>query len=313
MSKKEEKFEILLYYKIVEVENPKNEMRKMLRLCKALDIKGRILVAKDGINGTISGSPESMQVYRDYCDSHKEFNNIDFKSDYTYENPFPRLRVVSREEIVTTGTREKFDLTKRSQHVDIDTFHQWLKDGEDLVILDMRNDYEWNVGRFKGSIRPPMKYFRDLDENLEFYKEYKDKKVVTFCTGGVRCEFATPQLINTGFKPENLYQLEGGIIKYAQKYGDEGFFEGKCFVFDDRITVPVDKSENAVIVGHCWNCDGSTDEFFNCMNAQCNKLLLGCEKCVTKFNKTCSDYCMEVVKDPSKARPERVKVLHRNK
>lgn len=309
----QDKFIILLYYKLVQVDNPKNEVRKMLRVCQALDLGGRVLIAPDGINGTVSGRADKIQAFRDYCDSHKLFDDIDFKTDYSYENPFPRLRVAERKEIVTTGVRDKLDINSKGQYVDIDTFHQWLKKGEDLVILDMRNDYEWEVGRFKNSVRPPMKYFRDLEENIEFYKKYKDKKVVTFCTGGIRCEFATPQLVKAGFKPENLYQLQGGIIKYAQKYGDEGFFEGKCFVFDDRITIPVDTTSNAVVTGHCWNCQSSTDEFFNCKNAQCNKLALGCRVCLEKFEGTCSAYCQEVVKDPSKIRPERIKVLHRNK
>ena len=149
---------------------------------------------------------------------------MDFKYDEVLEIPFPKLRIRSREEIVTTGVLEKIDITKRAAYIDADTLHQWYQTGEDFVVLDMRNDYEWEIGRFKNAVRPPMKYFRDLDENLDFYKQYKDKKVVTFCTGGIRCEFATPQLLNIGFKPENVYQLQGGVIKYAQKYGDSGYF-----------------------------------------------------------------------------------------
>lgn len=158
-----------------------------------------------------------------------------------------------------------------------------------------------------------MKYFRDLDENLDFYKQYKDKKVVTFCTGGVRCEFATPQLFNIGFKPENVYQLEGGIIKYAQKYGDGGYFEGKCFVFDDRIVIDVDKTKNAKVVGLCVICRNSNDIYRNCSYADCNKLFLACNNCWEGLEYTCSQYCQAVIKDSSKVRPERIKVLHRNK
>lgn len=307
-------YQIILYYKITPIANPKHEEREQRRLCQSLELKGRVLISPDGINGTLGGTPDSIAKYVQYCNNHAELAGIDFKFDMVDQVPFKKLQMRTRKEIVTTGSREKFDINKRSQHVDIDTFHQWMKDGEDMVILDLRNDYEWEIGRFKNSIRPPMKYFRDLDENLKFYEQYKDKKVVTFCTGGIRCEFATPQLVNIGFNPENLYQLDGGVIKYGEKYGNEGFFEGKCFVFDDRIAIDIDKSENAVVVGRCAICGISNDVYRNCSNALCNKLFLACEACWEKLEHTCSEYCQEVIKDPSKIRPERVKVvLHRNK
>ena len=155
---------------------------------------------------------------------------------------------------------------------------------------------------------------RDMPNLNRFYEKYKDRKVVTFCTGGIRCEFATPQLVTAGFKSENLYQLEGGVIKYAQKYGDEGYFEGKCFVFDDRIAIAVDKTPNAKIVGQCAICGSANDIYRNCSRAECNKLFLACDNCWETLNHACSEYCAEVIKDPTKIRPERVKVVsHRNK
>lgn len=306
-------FHVLLFYKLTKVENPKNEERKMLRLCKALNIKGRVLISPDGINGTVSGTKEAVQIYRDYMDSHNIFSDIDFKEDVCESSPLPRLRIISRDEIVTTDARRDFDLQDKAQYINRDDFHQWLKNKEDIVILDLRNDYEWEVGRFRNSVKPPMKYFRDLKNCLEFYDMYKGKKVVTFCTGGVRCEFATPQLVKTGFKKEDIFQLEGGIIKYIEKYGDEGYFEGKCFVFDDRLVVSADTTANAVVVGRCHNCQAPTDEFYNCKNATCNKLMLACHDCITQYDNTCSSYCQEVIKDPSKVRPDRIKILHRNK
>jgi UPF0176 protein len=306
--------QVILYYKITPLSNPKHEEREQRRLCESLGLLGRVLISPDGINGTLGGVPDSIAKYVEYCNAHQELSGIDFKFDYVPEIPFRKLQMRSRKEIVTTGSREKFDINKRSQHVDIDTFHQWLKNGEEMVILDLRNDYEWDIGRFKNSVRPPMKYFRDLDENLKFYEQYKDKKVVTFCTGGIRCEFATPQLVNIGFNPEHLYQLEGGVIKYGEKYGNEGFFEGKCFVFDNRVAIDINKTENAVVVGKCTVCGAANDTYRNCSYAECNKLFLACDSCWEKIEYTCSEYCREVVKDPSKKRPERIKViLHRNK
>lgn len=307
-------YQVVIYYKVAPIANPKHEEREHKRLCRTLDLKGRVLISPDGINGTLAGTAEDIKKYVEYCEDHTELTDIDFKYDDVPEIPFSKLRIRMRDEIVTTDVLEKFDVKNRAQYIDVDTLHQWYKDDEDFVILDMRNDYEWEVGRFKNSVRPPMKYFRDLDENLDFYEQYKDKKVVTFCTGGIRCEFATPQLFLAGFKPENVCQLEGGIIKYAQKYGDDGFFEGKCFVFDDRIVIDVDKTKNAKVVGKCAICENLNDVYRNCNNAECNKLFLACNGCWENLGHACSDYCKIVIKDPSKMRPERVKVLsHRNK
>lgn len=307
-------YQVAIYYKVTPIINPKHEEREQRRLCVAHNLKGRILISKDGINGTVAGTPADVAAYVAYCNAHPEIFGMDFKYDDVPEVPFPKLRIRMRDEIVTTGVINKIDVSQRAQYVDADTLHQWYLNNEDFVVLDMRNDYEWEIGRFKNSVRPPMKYFRDLDENLDFYKQYKNKKVVTFCTGGVRCEFATPQLFNAGFKPENVYQLEGGIIKYAQEYGDGGFFEGKCFVFDDRIAIEVDKSSTAKIVAHCSVCKIPNDTFRNCHYAECNKLFIVCDTCYEKLEGACSDYCREVIKDPSKKRPERVKILsHRNK
>ena len=139
-----------------------------------------------------------------------------------------------------------------------------------MVILDMRNDYEWEIGRFVGAVRPPMRFFRELKDHMDFYDQFKDKKIVMFCTGGIRCEPASAQFIARGFDPKNIYQLEGGIVKYAEKYGNEGFYEGKCYVFDERIAVPVNTSETAVVVGKCHHCQATEDTYRNCANKFCN-------------------------------------------
>lgn len=306
-------YKIIIYYKVSLIANPKHEQRDHMRLCKTLNLKGRILISSDGINGTLAGTAEDIKKYVEYCNNHIELSDIDFKYDDVPEIPFAKLRIRMRDEIITTNVLDKFDVNDRAQYIDADTLHQWYKAGDDFIVLDMRNDYEWEVGRFKNSVRPPMKYFRDLGENLDFYKKYKDEKVVTFCTGGIRCEFATPQLFNIGFKPEDVYQLEGGIIKYAQKYGDGGYFEGKCFVFDNRIVIDVDKTKNAKVVGKCAICKNPNDIYRNCSNAQCNKLFLACDDCWDDLGHSCNNYCKAVIVDPTKIRPERVKVVHRNK
>jgi len=232
-------YSVLLYYKIIKIPNPEHVVRLHKEICKALQLTGRILIGDQGINGTVAGSCASIDLYRAYMDGHRLFKDIDFKVSESTNNPFPKMRIKVRDEIITTGTKDAINLSCRGRHVSREVFHSWLEAREDMVLLDMRNDYEWEIGRFVNSIKPPMKYFRDLADNMDFYDKYKDKKIVMFCTGGIRCEPASAYFINAGFDPNNLYQLEGGIVKYAEKYGDQGYYEGKCFVFDDRMALNI--------------------------------------------------------------------------
>lgn len=313
-------YNVLLYYKIVKVQHPETAVKMHKEICKALGIKGRVLIGADGINGTVAGSKMQTDLYQAYMNVTKPFEKIDFKESSSPEMPFPKMSVKVRPEIITTDDRENFNICENGRHVDRDTFHQWLVNKEDMVLLDMRNDYEWEIGRFVGSVRPPMKYFRDLKDTMDFYEQYKGKKIVMFCTGGIRCEPASAMFLAHGFDRDQIFQLEGGIVKYAEKYGDEGFYEGKCFVFDDRLAVEIDTSENAKIIGNCTLCETSCDTYRNCINRNCNMLFLGCEECMMKMEDTCSDECKTVISDPNEKRSYRAnhvfaknKVLHRNK
>lgn len=306
-------FHVLLYYKIVKITQPERRVLEHREVCKALGLKGRIIIGKDGMNGTVSGTPQAIEMYQNYMNANRTFKDIDFKKSTAEFDPFPKLSVKVRKEIITTDERETFNLCQRGRHVDRDTFHQWLVNGEDMVILDMRNDYEWAIGRFVNSVRPPMKYFRDLKDNMDFYEQFKGKKIVMFCTGGIRCEPASAQFLARGFDPKQIYQLDGGIVKYAEKYGDEGYYEGKCFVFDDRIAIPIDTTENAKVVGDCVHCDEANDQYRNCHNKHCNQLFIACDACNEVFQNTCSAECKELALVPENVRPPRLKVLHRNK
>lgn len=307
-------YKVLLYYKLVDITSPESEVKKHKEVCKALQLKGRILISKDGINGTVGGSQASVDMYRAYMNQHRVFNNIDFKESASEIDPFPKLSIKAREEIITTEAKDQFDICRRGKHIDRDTFHEWLVRGEDMVILDMRNDYEWEIGRFVNSVRPPMKYFRELKDHMDFYEQFKNKKIVMFCTGGIRCEPASAYFLAHGFDKENIYQLEGGIVKYAEKYGDAGYYEGKCFVFDERVAVPVDTTENAKIVGKCYLCGSLNDIYRNCAYRVCNRLFLACDTCNETFNNTCSSECKEAILNPEELRPPRLKTCeHRNK
>lgn len=280
-------YHVLLYYKIKRLKDPHTEVTRQKAVCEALQLKGRILINEDGINGTVGGSEESIRLYREYMDNHKHFRDIDFKEHTADFNPFPRMQVRYRDEIITTGVRDKIDLGKRGTHISRDTFHKWLENNEDMIIIDMRNDYEWEVGHFEGAVKPEMKHFRDLKDTMDIYKDYKDKKVVMYCTGGIRCEPASAYFISQGFDPENVYQLHGGIVKYAEKYGEDGFFKGTCYVFDDRGDVKVGKET----IGACVLCEKPYDKHINCAYPQCHQLVLVCEDCQQKHKHTCSEEC----------------------
>lgn len=309
-------FHVLLYYKIGKVANARKQVEFQREVCKALGLKGRILINEQGINGTVGGDKIAIDRYRAYMDEHRYFQGIDFKESTSDIDPFPRLKVRYREEIITTEDTEHITWNKRGNHITRDEFHKWLSSGEDMVILDMRNDYEWEIGRFKDSIKPPMKYFRDLKDNMEFYSQFKDRKIVMFCTGGIRCEPASAMFIQYGFDPKNIYQLEGGIVKYAEKYGNEGFYEGKCFVFDDRIAIDVNTSDSAVVLGNCHHCAINVDSYRNCANKHCNQLFIACESCNQTYQNTCGEECQHVIQNPDNMRPptrKTVQLLHRNK
>ncbi|OGH58644.1 MAG: hypothetical protein A2725_03015 [Candidatus Magasanikbacteria bacterium RIFCSPHIGHO2_01_FULL_33_34] len=309
-------YHVFLYYKIVKIKNPSKVVNIHKEICRALQLRGRILIGKDGINGTVGGSKVALDMYKQYMDNQPMFKNIDFKESTSEILPFSRLMIKERKEIITTDSADEFNICNRGKHIDRDTFHSWLVKGEDMVLLDMRNDYEWDIGHFVNSVRPPMKYFRDLKDSMEFYDQFRDKKIVMFCTGGIRCEPASAYFIAKGFDTKNIYQLEGGIVKYAEKYGDSGYYEGKCFVFDDRMSLPVNTTKDAKILGNCLHCNCQCDIYRNCINSMCNLMFLACDDCMQKYANSCSAECMEITKNGEHMRPLRrshVKVLHRNK
>lgn len=300
-------YQVLLYYKIQKIAHVDTVVAEHKTVCKALQLTGRILISKDGINGTVAGTPASIELYRAFMNNHRLFKDIDFKQSESNIVAFPKLSIKARTEIITTEAADSFNICQRGKHISRDTLHDWFARGEEFVLLDMRNDYEWEIGRFVGSIKPPMKYFRDLKDCMDFYEQFKGKKIVMFCTGGIRCEPASAMFLSAGFDRENLFQLEGGIVKYAEKYGDDGFYEGKCFVFDDRIALPVNTSETAVVTGKCLHCDTLNDTYRNCAYAECNKLFLACDGCIDAFTGTCSALCQSAIqKNTSDIRPPRV-------
>lgn len=274
--------EILLYYKYVHLENPEEEMRKQKALCEALSLKGRIIVASEGINGTVEGLKENTDKYIEEMEKDTRFQNIHWKKSTGTGSALPKLSVKVRKEIVSLhlGTCDIDPNQTTGIHLKPEELHQWIQGKKEFYIVDMRNAYEHKVGYFEGSILPPIENFRDLPRVVEQIAHLKNKTVLTVCTGGVRCEKASGFLITQGFT--DVYQLDGGIVSYMEKYPNEDF-KGKLYVFDNRITQSFYSDDpNREIIGKCDTCGDKSENYVNCANDVCHRHFITCEKCVEK-------------------------------
>lgn len=299
---------ILLYYKYVHIANPQEIRDWQHQLCSTLNLEGRIILAHEGINGTLAGPEESTDAYIAAMNEHPLFGNIDFKQTPVpaEHNYFDRLRVVVKSEIVNLGINpEQLKAENCATHLTPEQAHDLLTHKpEDLVILDGRNYFEARVGKFEGAITPEVNTFRDFPEYIEKnLEQFKDKQVLMYCTGGIRCERASAFLKEKGVA-KKVFQILGGIHRYVEKF-PEGFFRGKNYVFDRRITVKV----NDDIVGTCDLCNTSCDDYTNCCNALCNKHFIGCSNCIQTYGNACSSQCAQLVRENKVAqRPYRIRV-----
>lgn len=292
MKKRPEKYRILLYYKYVKIDDADAYAKKHLKFCKALGVYGRILIADEGINGTISGTPEQCEAYIHALHMDPRFADIEFKIDYSDVHAFHKIFVRYRKEIVTLDLEDDVDPNEiTGNHLSPREFMETLEK-EDVLIIDARNDYEYDLGHFKNAVRPDVKSFREFPEWIrENLTEYKDKKILAYCTGGIRCEKFTGLLLKEGFNDVN--QLHGGIIRYSQHPDTMGkHFEGKCYVFDERISVPVNFAEEPVIVSNCKHCGNPSDRYINCAHMNCNLQFFCCEECDIEYKHSCSKECI---------------------
>lgn len=280
---------IILYYKFAPIADPEAVKLWQRTLCESLGLKGRIIISPHGINGTLGGDIEALKTYVKQTKSYQSFKGTTFKwSDGTGKD-FPRLSIKVRDEIVTFGAADEIVVDENGivgggKHLKPEAVHKLLQERDDVVFFDGRNAYEAAVGKFKGAVVPDVEHTRDFAKELEDpkYDDLKDKPVVTYCTGGIRCEVLSVLMKNRGFK--EVYQIDGGIVKYGEKYKDEGQWEGSLYVFDDRMGMKF--SDNAVDIGSCEHCEGKTSNYENCANKACNKLVLICDNC-----KTGVDFC----------------------
>jgi len=217
------------------------------------------------------------------------FIKIDFKIDEVEEPSFIKMHCRYKSEIVHSGLRDPGIINpekKTGIHLEPVDFVK-MKDDQDVVIVDVRSNYEHSIGRFKNAVTFDIENFRDFPAMINELAQYKDKKIVTYCTGGIKCEKASALLLHEGF--ENVYQLHGGIIKYGKEAGGEDF-EGKCYVFDNRVAVDVNKV-NPVVISTCRNCGAHTSKMINCANPECNEHFTQCDACGEKLDGACSEIC----------------------
>ncbi|MSR68456.1 rhodanese-related sulfurtransferase [Candidatus Saccharibacteria bacterium] len=273
---------VLLYYKFVAIADPKFETVQHKLVCNGIGLKGRIIISEEGINGTVAGTSTQLRQYVEYMNEHPYFKAITFKRSTAGKLPFAKLIVKYRPEIVTLG--KKVDIKKVGKYLKPEQMHQLFEKGEDMVVVDMRNNYEYEVGRFEGAIQPDTAKFYELPEKIKNLKLDKNKKVVTYCTGGIRCEKATALLAEEGFT--DVYQLEGGIVKYLEEYPD-GYFKGKNFVFDERMITNADTESGQSVLGKCAHCKKPNDRYTDCAKPDCHQLFICCKDCDKKHSGLC--------------------------
>lgn len=274
---------ILLYYKFTPIADPEVLRLWQRALCEKLNLKGRILISKHGINGTVGGDLDSLKAYVKETKQFAGFKDTVFKWSNGERDHFPRLSIKVRDEIVAFGAADELKVDEKGvvgggKHLKPEEVHQLVEEkGEDVVFFDGRNAYEAKVGKFKNAVVPDTRTSKDFIAELESgkYDDIKDKPVVTYCTGGIRCEILSSLMKNRGFS--DVYQMDGGIVKYGEKYGDDGLWEGSLYVFDDRMGMEF--SDHAKVIGECIHCGEPTSNYENCALKSCNDLVLICETC----------------------------------
>jgi len=283
-------YQVLLYYKYTLIEDPEFFAKEHLAFCKSLGLKGRILVATEGINGTISGTVEATEEYMTAMQADERFKDTFFKIDPAEEMAFRKMFVRPRRELVALNLEEDVNpLELTGQYLEPEEFKAALLD-EDTVVIDARNDYEYDLGHFRGAVRPDIRTFRELPKWVQENKEqFMDKKIVTYCTGGIRCEKFSGWLLKEGFK--DVAQLHGGIANYGKNPHTQGeLWDGKMYVFDDRISVEINQV-NKLVIGRDWFDGTPCERYINCANPECNRQFLTSVENEEKYLGSCSDVC----------------------
>ena len=286
------------FYKYAKIGNTQLFRNHMFLAWDELDVLGRIYIASEGINAQLSVPAENFQAFKNHLDTISFLENVRLNIAIEHDNyAFLKLKVKVRHKIVADGLNDDtFDVTNRGIHVNAERFNELIED-PDTVLVDMRNHYESEIGHFKNAITPDVDTFREsldlIEEDLSEHKE--DKKLVMYCTGGIRCEKASAYYKHKGFK--NVYQLEGGIINYVRQVEAEELenkFIGKNFVFDQRRSERISDD----VIAQCHQCGAPCDTHTNCANEACHLLFIQCDDCKAKMDNCCSSHCQEIIKLP---------------
>lgn len=278
-------YRVLLYYNYTPIEDPDTYRDEHHLFCVENNLLGRIIISKEGLNGTVSGLKEDCDRYMEYVLSDERFSKTQFKIDEHEAHAFHKLHVRVKDEIVNSDLPVD-PRVQTGKHLEPSELKQMLND-PDVVLVDMRSNYEHKLGKFKGAITFDMENLRELPEHVDEIAHLKDKKIVTYCTGGIKCEKASAYLLDRGFK--DVYQLHGGIIRYGLEEGGENF-DGKCYVFDNRVAVDVNQV-NPAVISTCYVCGTDCDRMVNCANAECNLHVPICENCSNELDGACSPEC----------------------
>jgi len=294
------KHQVILFYKYEPISDPEAYMTDMKAFCVRHDLVGRVLIAHEGINGTIEGNPDDVQAYIDWMRAEERYNfsDVDFKDSTGIGDAFPKMKIKVKKEIVNLGLPDDINPHEvTGNYMEPKELHGLINSDEEHYIIDMRNTHEFAVGRFVGSIDPGMKYFRNLPEVMDKLEGLKDKKVITVCTGGIRCEKASGYLKTQGFK--DVSQLQGGMHRYIEQFGGDGW-DGSLYVFDKRKVVPPETGHT--IVGECSLCGNPDENYRDCGLSTCGGHFIGCDDCLGEDGEPyCSKECETIVKDKNSA------------
>jgi UPF0176 protein len=291
---------VILYYCFTPISDPEAMRLWQNQLCTSLGLSGRILISKHGINGTLGGKMAELKKYARLTRSYPGFKKMAFKWSEGTGIDFPRLAVKVKPELVPFGDPDVIEVDENGvigggTHIRPHELAKLVQErGNEVVFFDGRNAYEAEIGKFKNAIIPDVTSSRDFIEEIESgkYDHIKDKPVVTYCTGGIRCEIISAVMVKNGFK--EVYQIDGGVVKYGDAFGDDGLWEGSLYTFDARMKM--DFSDHTKVIGKCEKCAAPSNLFRNCKTGLCQELILLCDPCAAlDSNLTCAH-------DPSKAR-----------
>jgi UPF0176 protein len=291
------------FYKYHHINDPAVFRDELYLGMEAMDVLGRIYVAAEGINAQISVPQENTEAFRAYLYSIPFLDNCRLNIAVQDDGKsFFKLKILVRKKIVADGLDDStFDASRTGVHVSAKEFNALAED-PNTIIVDMRNHYESEVGHFKNAILPDVDTFREELQLVEdLMKEQKDKNLLMYCTGGIRCEKASAWMKHQGFK--NIFQLNGGIIEYARQVKQEGIenkFVGKNFVFDERLGERITDD----IIAVCHQCGQPCDDHINCKNDACHLLFIQCKACAEKYNQCCSEACQHILTLPEEAQKE---------